>query len=90
MGYDYWHNKGDSVILCIGDMIVDVATGQIGVLLSREHRVTFEDDDLYFWYVNWNIDLKDPRIAPNPLWMEEQGLKISIYVGFYDLYPAIQ
>ena len=41
-------------------------------------------------YVNWNIDLKDPRIAPNPLWMEEQGLKISIYVGFYDLYPAIQ
>tara|TARA_B100000287_G_scaffold374351_1_gene374120 strand:+ start:122 stop:391 length:270 start_codon:yes stop_codon:yes gene_type:complete len=85
---EYWHIKSDSVILSIGDIIVDVATGQIGVLLTREHRVTFEDDDLYFWYVNWSHDIKDPRVAPNPLWMEEQGLKMSIYVGFYDLHAA--
>jgi hypothetical protein len=85
---EYWHIKSDSVILSIGDIIVDVATGQIGVLLTREHRITFEDDDLYFWYVNWSHDIKDPRVAPNPLWMEEQGLKMSIYVGFYDLHAA--
>ncbi len=88
MGNNNWTNKADCVILSIGDMIVDIATGQIGVLLCREHRITFEDDDLYFWYVNWNNDIKDASSAPNPIWMEEQGLKVSIYVGFYDLYPV--
>ena len=88
MDNDYWHHKSDSVILSIGDMIVDIATGQIGVLLCCEHRITLEEDDLYFWYVNWNTNIKDIHSAPNPLWMEEQGLKASIYVGFYDLYPA--
>lgn len=88
MGNNYWHNEAECVILSIGDMIVDIATGQIGVLLTREHRITFEDDDLYFWYVNWNNDVRDIHFAPNPIWMEEQGLKISIYVGFYDLYPT--
>ena len=88
MGNNNWTNKADCVILSIGDMIVDIATGQIGVLLSREDRVTFEDDDLYFWHVNWNNDIKDASSAPNPIWMEEQGLKVSIYVGFYDLYPV--
>ncbi len=88
MGNEYWHYRSDSVILSIGDMIVDIATGQIGVLLYRQHRITFEDDDLYFWYINWNHDIKDPRSVPSPLWLEEEGLKISIYVGFYDLYSV--
>ena len=71
-------------------MIVDVATGQIGVLVFREHRVTYEDDDLYFWQVQWNKHPTTVEYAPNSMWMEEQGLRISIFVGFYDLYPSIE
>tara|TARA_R110000744_G_scaffold68959_1_gene140162 strand:+ start:1341 stop:1610 length:270 start_codon:yes stop_codon:yes gene_type:complete len=89
VGNDYWHEQANCVILSIGDMIVDVASGQFGVLLSCERRITYEEDDLYFWYVNWISNLEDNKIAPNPVCMEEQGLKLSIVVGFYDLHLSI-
>ena len=89
MGNNYWHEQADCVILSIGDMIVDIANNQIGVLLSCDHRVTFEEDDLYFWNVSWSSNTEDVQTVPNPVWMEEQGLKLSIAVGFYDLYPCI-
>lgn len=86
MVIESWHENADHIVLSIGDMIVDVATGQIGVLISRQHRITYEDDDLYFWQVQWSKYTTSIEDAPNSLWMEEQGLKISIFVGFYDLY----
>jgi len=88
VGNNFWHEQADCVILSIGDMIVDIATGQFGVLLSCDRRITYEEDDLYFWHVNWIPNLKDNKGAPNPVWMEEQGLKLSIVVGFYDLHLA--
>ena len=41
MVIESWHESANHIVLSIGDMIVDVATGQIGVLVFREHRVTY-------------------------------------------------
>ena len=53
-----------------------------------ERRISIEDDDLYFWYVNWTSSDLDVTVAPNPIWMEEDSLKLSVIVGFYDLYTS--
>jgi len=71
-----------------GDIIIDIVNKQVGVLVSVERRITMEDDDLYFWYVNWTSNDLDVTVAPNPIWMEETSLKLSIIVGFYDLYSS--
>ncbi len=87
MAMDYWREQVDCVILNIGDMIVDAITNQYGVLVKRERKISYVTDDLYFWLVKWSCDNDDFRNAPNPVWIEEYGLKMSISVGFYDLYP---
>jgi len=83
-----WREQADSVILNSGDIIIDIVNKQVGVLVSVERRITMEDDDLYFWYVNWTSNDLDVTVAPNPIWMEETSLKLSIIVGFYDLYSS--
>lgn len=71
-----------------GDIVIDIVNKQVGVLVSVERRITIEDDDIYFWYVKWTSNDLDVTVAPNPIWMEETSLKLSIIVGFYDLYSS--
>ena len=78
------------VKLNAGDMIIDSVTGQIGLLLNHDRRISATSDDVYFWYVKWSSDMhsKDPVEVINPIWIEEEGLKLSILVGFYNLHSC--
>ncbi len=88
MPTDYWRDQINHVILHNGDMIVDSITGHYGLLVERVKKdVGYEtESNIYFWRVKWSYHTSDYRDAPNPDWMEEDGLKMSIVVGFYDLY----
>ena len=89
MPTEYWRARVKDVILCVGDMIVDCVTGHYGVLVVRKKKdAGYEiESNIYFWQVKWSYGQADYRDPPNPDWMEEYGLKMSILVGFYDLYP---
>ena len=88
MTTEYWRNQIEHVILHCGDMIVDAITGHYGLLVERVKKdVGYEtESNIYFWRVKWSYYCSDYRDVPNPDWMEEDGLKMSIVVGFYDLY----
>ena len=76
------------VSLNAGDMIIDSVSGQIGLLLEYDRRISMTSDDVYFWNVKWsnNDHTQKPAEVINPIWMEEEGLKLSILVGFYNLH----
>ena len=76
------------VSLNIGDLIIDSVSGQIGLLLECDRRISATSDDVYFWNVKWSNDghTQKPIEVINPIWMEEEGLKLSILVGFYNLH----
>ena len=81
------HTKG--VILNVGDMLIDLATGQVGLLVQCDRRISIEEDDVYFWHVKWTTDkTHDHTSAINPIWMEEEGLKLSILVGVFEYHSA--
>jgi len=77
------------VILSVGDMLIDLATGQVGLLVQYDRRVSIEEDDVYFWHVKWTTDkTQDHTSAINPIWMEEEGLKLSILVGVFEYHSS--
>jgi len=86
MRYDL-QERLDSVILSVGDIIIDTFSGYTGMLVRREHRIDMMDDDMYFWEIKWmtNVDRDDlkpshTRIRLSNL-LEEEGIKLSIVVG---------
>ena len=88
MRYDL-QERLNSVILSVGDIIIDTFSGYTGMLVKREHRIDMLDDDLYFWEVKWmtNIERADlnanlARIRLNDV-LEEEGIKLSIVVGAF-------
>ena len=89
MATDYWREQIKCVILHTGDMIIDAVTGHYAILIERVKKdVGYEfESNIYFWRVKWSYNLDDYRDVPHPDWLEEDGLKMSIVVGFYDLYP---
>jgi hypothetical protein len=78
------------VSLNAGDMIIDSVSGQIGLLLEYNRRISITSDDVYFWNVKWsnNDHTQKPEEVINPIWIEEEGLKLSILVGFYNLHTC--
>lgn len=88
MTTDYWRDQIAHVIIKSGDMIVDSITGHYGLLIERVKKdVGYEvESNIYFWKVKWSYNIDDYREVPHPDWMEEDGLKMSILVGFYDLH----
>tara|TARA_R100000008_G_scaffold39701_3_gene22777 strand:+ start:1677 stop:1967 length:291 start_codon:yes stop_codon:yes gene_type:complete len=82
--------KAKDVILNVGDMVIDLATGQVGLLVRRDRRISIEEDDVYFWHVRWTSDKGDPTSTVNPIWMEEVGLKLSILAGMLEYHSSIQ
>ena len=71
-----------SVILCIGDIVVDCVNNDIGILVRRVRKFDTLLDELYIWEVRWinkaNQDL------PMSGAIEEESLKLSIAVGTYE------
>ena len=91
MSLDDLRNQTQNVKLNLGDMLIDLMTGQIGLLVQSDHRISTTHDDIYFWYVKWTCDKnQDVTSVVNPIWMEEEGLKLSILVGMYDLHSTIE
>jgi hypothetical protein len=82
----------DNICLSVGDLLVDNVSSRIGVLVKRDRRISIEDDDIYVWMVYWSketvgdlivygADLQESNLAV----LEEEGLKISIIIDYYEL-----
>ena len=86
MRYDL-QERLNSVILNVGDIIIDTFSGYTGMLVKREHRIDMMDDDLYFWEVKWmtNVERDDLKFNHTRIrlgnTLEEEGIKLSIVVG---------
>ena len=72
----------NSVILNVGDIVVDCVNNDIGILVRRARQFDILLDELYIWEVRWinkaNEDL--PMVGA----IEEESLKLSIAVGTYE------
>ena len=78
--------------LSVGDLLIDNVSGRVGVLVKRERRISIEEDDIYVWMVFWSketvgdlivygTDMQESNLAA----LEEEGLKISIIIDYYEL-----
>ena len=74
-------DSADRVILSVGDMIHDVRTGSKGFLQNRERRIDMVKDDIYIWSIVWFAQSEGLDQFNNPIFMEEEGLKMSIFIG---------
>ena len=86
MAFKDWREQAKHVILSPGDMVIDIISNQYGLLIERERRISMTDDDVYFWKVTWSNNMSEfePTIAPSPIYIEEEGLKLSILIVFLD------
>ena len=90
MAFKDWRDQAKHLILSPGDMVIDIISNQYGLLVTRERRISITEDDVYFWEVTWSSNMSelDPHKVPSPIYIEEEGLKLSILIGFYDLYQV--
>jgi hypothetical protein len=81
-----------TVKLYCGDMIIDLVSGSIGVLLRRIRRIDIVENDVFFWEVFWSKENKyfeNYEDVPTPQLLEEDGLKLSIVVGTIEWYSTM-
>jgi len=71
-----------SVILSIGDIVVDCVNNDIGILVRRIRQFDVMLDELYIWEVRWINKAKED--LPMSGAIEEESLKLSIAVGTYE------
>jgi len=76
--------KAIYVKFSIGDIIIDLMTGNVGVLLAKHRRIDMIEDDVYLWEVVWHNGDGNPFEVPNSRYMEEYGLRLSVVAGLYD------
>ena len=90
MAFKDWRDQAKHVILSPGDMVIDIISNQYGLLIERERRISMTDDDVYFWKVTWSSNMSELHTSypSSPIYIEEEGLKLSILIGFYDLYQV--
>jgi len=80
----------DSVILNVGDIIIDVFSGYTGMLVKRNRHIDIMNDDMYFWQIKWmtNVDRDELKPSHDRIrlsdTLEEEGMKLSIVVGAMD------
>tara|TARA_B100000683_G_scaffold195270_1_gene188340 strand:+ start:71 stop:349 length:279 start_codon:yes stop_codon:yes gene_type:complete len=72
----------ESVILSIGDIVVDCVNNDIGILVRRVRQFDMLLDELYIWEVRWINKAKED--LPMSGAIEEESLKLSIAVGTYE------
>ena len=79
---EYLKSRLESVILSIGDIVVDCVNNDIGILVRRVRQFDIMLEELFIWEVRWinkaNEDL------PMSGAIEEESLKLSIAVGTYE------
>jgi len=86
MRYDL-QERLNSVILSVGDIIIDTFSGYSGMLVKRNHRIDMMDDDMYFWEIKWMTNVVREDLNPSHTRirlgdiLEEEGIKLSIVVG---------
>ena len=66
----------ESVILSIGDIVVDCVNNDIGILVRRVRQFDTLLDELYIWEVRWINKAKED--LPMSGAIEEESLKLSI------------
>jgi len=76
------------ITLTPGDMVVDISCNNVGILIDRKRRISIQEDDVYFWTIHWTKESVGDIINPMVIQMEEEGLKISIVVGLYELFAS--
>tara|TARA_B100000282_G_C31421664_1_gene349322 strand:- start:113 stop:391 length:279 start_codon:yes stop_codon:yes gene_type:complete len=72
----------NSVILSVGDIVVDCINNDIGILARRKRQFDIMLDELYIWEVRW-INKANENV-PMVGAIEEDSLKLSIAVGTYE------
>jgi len=79
------HLQTEDVKLNAGDLIIDHTLNSRGFLIKRKRYIDIIEDDIYVWEINW---FKHDEEAQNgcPVFLEEEGLKLSIVVGTVELY----
>ena len=73
-------NELDIIELSRGDVIIETATGNVGVLLKKDRRIDIQEDDIYFWKIKWN-NSNDIVEHHSYDFFEEEHLKLSIILG---------
>ena len=88
MGKKYLLELADQIILSVGDVIVDIETGQVGVLVNRHRHIVLDLDEVYVWDIYWgNPDTAHAApIYRNLDFIEEDFLKFSVAAGMFDHY----
>ena len=69
-------------------MIVDTSCNNVGILVECVRRISIQEDDVYFWTIHWMREAPTESAKPMTIQMEEEGLKISIVIGLYDLFAS--
>ena len=72
----------ESVILNVGDIVVDCVNKDIGILTRRIRHFDMLLEELYVWEVRWINKAKED--LPMTGTIEEESLKLSIAVGTYE------
>lgn len=72
----------DSVILSVGDIVVDCVNNDIGILIRRSRKFDIMLEEIFMWEVRW-INKSDQNLPMMGI-IEEESLKLSIAVGTYE------
>ena len=79
-------DEAKSIILNVGDIVIDHFSNMRGILLNRIRHIDIEKDDVYLWEVKV---LNKPTDSSNTI-MEEEGLKFSIAIGTVEWHSVEQ
>ena len=74
------HSELDAIKLSPGDIIIEMSTNTVGLLVKRIHRVDIVEDDIYFWEILWTNEemVHEFKELPQTNILEEEHLKLSI------------
>ena len=83
MSYTALSDELETIVLAVGDVIIESSTGNVGFLIKRERRIDMVYDDMYFWTVKWSDEGLVPEFKSFSQFriLEEDYLKISIILG---------
>ena len=83
MTYRALEEELESIVLSVGDVIIESSTGNVGFLVKRERRIDIVHDDMYFWNIKWSDETLIPEFKTFSQFrlLEEDYLKISIILG---------
>jgi len=83
MSYTALSDELETIVLSVGDVIIESSTGNVGFLIKNERRIDMVYDDMYFWTVKWSDEGLVPEFKSFSQFriLEEDYLKISIILG---------